>query len=68
LPARDRCGKLESECQCPPAAILVPPDQQTVLIAVEKRKAGKVVTVLRGLAKETTSLTSRSCSASLAIG
>lgn len=49
-PKCDRCGKLESDCQCPPPpAPIVPPEQQLVRIAVEKRKRGKVVTVLRGL-------------------
>jgi translation initiation factor 1 len=52
-PRCDRCGKLEAECQCPPLPEpLVPPAQQTVRIAVEKRKRGKVVTVLRGLADD----------------
>jgi len=52
-PKCDRCGKLESDCQCPPpAAPVVPPEQQMVRIAVEKRKRGKVVTVLRGLAAD----------------
>jgi translation initiation factor 1 len=52
-PRCDRCGKLEAECQCPPPpAPLVPPPQQTVRIAVEKRKRGKVVTVVRGLASD----------------
>ena len=51
-PKCNRCGKLEAECQCPPAAVIVPPEQQTVRIAVEKRKRGKVVTVLRGLASD----------------
>lgn len=49
-PVCDRCGKLESECVCPaPEPESVPPHQQSVTIAVEKRKKGKVVTVLRGL-------------------
>src|SRR5690349_17870944 len=52
-PTCDRCGKPEAECQCPPPpAPVVPPGQQTVRIAVEKRKRGKVVTVLRGLAAD----------------
>jgi len=46
----DRCGKLEKECQCPPPKTpTVLPQQQTARIAVEKRKRGKVVTVVRGL-------------------
>ena len=53
-PQCERCGKLEVECRCPPAPEppkqLTPPDQQTARLAVEKRKRGKVVTVIRGLA------------------
>ncbi len=49
-PRCERCGELESECQCPaPAAPRVPPEKQTAKIAVEKRKKGKVVTAIRGL-------------------
>ena len=49
-PVCDRCGKLESECVCPtPEPEGVPPHCQSVTIAVEKRKKGKTVTVLRGL-------------------
>jgi translation initiation factor 1 len=51
-PKCDRCSKLEPECQCLPPALVIPPDQQIVRIAVEKRKRGKVVTVLRGLAND----------------
>lgn len=46
----ERCGKLESECQCPKHLKgLLPPEKQTAKIAVEKRKKGKLVTVVRGL-------------------
>jgi translation initiation factor 1 len=49
-PRCDRCGKLESDCQCPPhQKSLLPPDQQTAKVVVEKRKKGKLVTVVRGL-------------------
>jgi len=49
-PTCDRCGKLEKECTCPPEAKpSVPPDKQTARLAVEKRKRGKEVTVVRGL-------------------
>jgi translation initiation factor 1 len=49
-PVCDRCGKLESECVCPtPEPEGVPPHCKSVTIAVEKRKKGKTVTVLRGL-------------------
>ena len=51
-PVCDRCGQLETACLCPPvskAKVLTPPEKQTVRLAIEKRKKGKVVTVLRGL-------------------
>ena len=52
-PRCDRCGELEPECRCeaePPPCI--PPQQQTARLAVEKRKRGKTVTVIRGLPAE----------------
>ena len=49
-PKCERCGLLETECKCPPlAAPRLPPESQTARLAVEKRKKGKVVTVVRGL-------------------
>lgn len=49
-PRCDRCGSLEAECHCPPAsAPRVPRDKQVARLAVEKRKKGKHVTVIRGL-------------------
>jgi translation initiation factor 1 len=42
-PKCDRCGALEADCACPPLAA-----GQVVRLAVEKRKQGKVVTVIRG--------------------
>jgi translation initiation factor 1 len=52
-PRCERCGELESDCQCPPeAAPLIPPEKQTARLAVEKRKKGTVVTVIRGLPVE----------------
>ncbi len=49
-PTCDRCGLIEAECKCPPLpAPLIPPAQQTARLTVEKRKKGKVVTVIRGL-------------------
>jgi translation initiation factor 1 len=52
-PKCDRCGELEEECQCSPEpAPKIPPEKQTAKLAVEKRKKGKVVTVVRGLPAE----------------
>jgi len=54
-PHCDRCDRPESECRCPPLPApstpsnLIPPPQQTARLAIEKRKKGKVVTVVRGL-------------------
>jgi len=45
-PECDRCGRLEEECECPP------PEPEPPTFAVEKRKRGKMVTVIRGLAAE----------------
>jgi translation initiation factor 1 len=46
-PHCERCGKLEVDCRCPPP--LIPPEKQTARLRVEKRKKGKVVTVVAGL-------------------
>lgn len=52
-PRCERCGELEVDCRCPPPAKeLTPPGKQTAVLAVEKRKRGKSVTVVRGLAAE----------------
>ena len=55
-PKCDRCGRLEEQCECPPPEPEPPtylaPEKQTARLAVEKRKRGKVVTVIRGLAAE----------------
>ena len=49
-PRCERCGELEDDCQCPPLPPpTIPPSKQTARIAVEKRKKGKTVTVIRGL-------------------
>ena len=51
-PRCEKCGELEDECTCPPLeAQQVPPAKQTAQIRIEKRKKGKVVTVVRGLAE-----------------
>lgn len=52
-PRCETCGELEAECVCPPPAPLrIPPEQQTAVVTVEKRKKGKVATVIRGLPEE----------------
>ncbi len=49
-PKCDRCGELESDCKCVPLpAARIAPAQQTARLTVEKRRKGKVVTVIRGL-------------------
>ena len=49
-PRCDHCGALEADCECPPAREpQVPPEKQTLRLQVEKRKKGKLVTVVRGL-------------------
>ena len=40
-PKCDHCGALEADCKCPAG--------QVARLSVEKRKKGKVVTVIRGL-------------------
>jgi len=54
-PKCDRCGQLETECDCPPLEVnrvFVDPEKQTARIGKEKRKKGKTVTVIRGLAAD----------------
>ncbi len=52
-PRCEVCGELEEDCTCPPAeAPKIPPEKQTAQLAIEKRKKGKVVTVVRGLPAE----------------
>ncbi len=50
-PRCERCEELEEECKCPPEPKhRTPPEKQTAKLAVEKRKRGKSVTIVRGLA------------------
>lgn len=50
-PQCECCGKLEEECACPPEGpARVPPEKQKARVSVEKRKHGRVMTVVRGLA------------------
>jgi translation initiation factor 1 len=52
-PRCERCGQLESDCTCSPLPVArIPPDKQTARLSVEKRKKGKMVTVVRGLPAE----------------
>ena len=52
-PHCERCDRLESECRCLPEATktnVVAPERQTARLSLEKRRKGKLVTVIRGLA------------------
>ena len=52
-PRCERCGELEEECVCPPPEpVRAPPAAQTAKLSIEKRKKGKVVTVVRGLSSQ----------------
>lgn len=54
-PRCERCEELESDCKCPPAPAaphIVEPSQQRLKILVERRKRGKTVTVIRGVADD----------------
>jgi translation initiation factor 1 len=56
-PRCERCGELEEDCTCPPPPKqYLAPEKQTARLAVEKRKKGKVVTVIRGLSPEESDL------------
>jgi len=51
-PMCDRCGKVESECACPPSVVepvRIAPETQEARLKVEKRPRGKVVTTVGGL-------------------
>lgn len=52
-PRCERCDEFEENCVCPPLPRnLTSPEKQTARLAVEKRKKGKLVTVVRGLPKD----------------
>jgi translation initiation factor 1 len=52
-PRCDHCGRLEAECICsPPATRRLSPASQVARLNLEKRKKGKLVTVIRGLCAE----------------
>ena len=51
-PHCERCDQLESECKCLPEAPqsrVVSAGKQTARISTERRKKGKIVTVIQGL-------------------
>ena len=49
-PHCEQCDRLESECTCPPVEPdRLAPGRQTARIAIEKRKHGRTMTVIRGL-------------------
>lgn len=49
-PRCERCSELVENCECPPEPPpRTPPEQQTAILAIEKRKRGKLVTVVKGL-------------------
>ena len=56
-PRCERCNELESDCRCAPVEpTRRPPGKQLAKLAVEKRKGGRMVTVVRGLSHEETDL------------
>jgi len=49
-PRCEKCGELDEACICPPEPpARIPPEKQTARLAIEKRKKGKVVTLIQGL-------------------
>ena len=49
-PQCNHCGKLESDCKCPSnIKSRIAPERQTAKLHLEKRKKGKMVTVITGL-------------------
>ena len=51
-PHCELCNQPETDCRCPPKTTksnLIPPERQTARLSLEKRKKGKLVTVIRGL-------------------
>ena len=50
-----QCGELEADCSCPERTEevqTIPPASQTAHLSLEKRRQGKLVTVIRGLKAE----------------
>jgi translation initiation factor 1 len=56
------CGQPVSRCTCPAetraARLRLPPEKQTARLTVEKRRKGKLATVVRGLTAEANDLPS----------
>ena len=49
-PRCERCNELEADCQCEPLPEpKLPPSEQTATVRTEKRKRGKLVTLVQGL-------------------
>ena len=56
-PKCDRCGELEAECQCPPPPKTYrDPSEQSARVLIEKRKRGKIVTLVNGLSSHESDL------------
>lgn len=55
-PHCERCDRPESECDCPPPETprqpVTAPEKQTLRLAEEKRKHGRVMTVVRDVAED----------------
>lgn len=55
-PVCARCGALETDCVCPPLPppppMRIAPESQVARLSIEKRKQGKVVTLIQGLPAE----------------
>lgn len=51
-PRCDRCNELEGDCKCEPLPQpKLAPSEQTAIVSSEKRKRGKLVTIVRGLSE-----------------
>ena len=59
-PRCERCNALEEDCSCPPEPdpepVYLDPAKQTARLQIEKRKGGRKVVVIRGLAPDETDL------------
>jgi len=52
-PRCETCGELEADCTCAPEPPpRTPPEDQTAKLSIEKRKRGKVVTLVSGLPED----------------